>query len=421
MATFLTSTRDIATRTVLGAVLAATPALAADNVSGEALGRASADPDAQLSLIVLYDDEPGLFQRSEVESLGGQVGAELASIDGLAVTLPASALGSISDAMGVRWVTVDARVRANSILDVARVAVGVTEDTSAPGGPTGYLVGVAVVDSGVNHHADFGNRLLTSVDFTGSGSTADEYGHGTMVAGLIAGNGYNSEGYYRGVAPEASVVSLKVLDAAGEGRTSDVIRAIEWAVDHKNAYGIDLLNLSLGHPSYEAASEDPLVRAVESAWEAGITVVCAVGNDTVVESPATSSKVIAVGAIDDRGTEDKTDDVIATGSAVGPTPFDGFAKPELYAPGVGVASLRAAGSTLDAVTNRVFASGESEASYAELHGTSAAAAFVTGALASLMSDEDRDESDLDPDELKAELVLSTDGGSLNVDLMLNLP
>src|SRR5439155_4688077 len=162
---------------------------------------------------------------------------------------------------------------ASATVDALRPTLGLSSS-----GPAGKGVGIAVVDTGIEISGDFkGVRFL---DFTDAHAPHpyDDFGHGTHVSGLIASRGTLSDGLYSGVAPKARVISLKALDAHGLGRTSSVISAIEYAIANRAALGIDVLNLSLGHPILEPAATDPLVQAVEAASKAGITVVVAAGN-----------------------------------------------------------------------------------------------------------------------------------------------
>jgi hypothetical protein len=144
----------------------------------------------------------------------------------------------------------------------------------------GNGVTVAVIDSGMLPGAGASSRVKTTRDFTTglvnppAVSVRDGYGHGTHVASLIGGDGEEATG----VAPAVKFVSLRVLDNTGAGTTSSVIKALEWAVVNKAAYGIDVINLSLGHPIYEPAATDPLVQAVEAAARSGIAVVVSAGN-----------------------------------------------------------------------------------------------------------------------------------------------
>ena len=147
----------------------------------------------------------------------------------------------------------------------------------------GNGIGVAIVDSGIAPVYDLVANIRAFYDFTNgqSGVAAtprDGYGHGTHVAGLVAGSGGRSNGQYGGVAPRARLIGLRVLDNSGSGSTSDVIAALQFATANKATLGIDVINLSLGHPAFESAATDPLVRAVEAASRAGIVVVVSAGN-----------------------------------------------------------------------------------------------------------------------------------------------
>jgi subtilisin family serine protease len=157
-----------------------------------------------------------------------------------------------------------------------RTAVGI-----APGAPAGSSVRVAVIDSGIAPLANLFGRIDGFYDFTqGGGAVApyDDFGHGTFIASLIASSGADSNGLYQGLAPAARLVGFKVLDASGQGNTSDVVAALEFIVSERGNPAstlprIDVINLSLGHPIFESAATDPLVAAVERAVAAGIVVV----------------------------------------------------------------------------------------------------------------------------------------------------
>ena len=216
---------------------------------------------------------------------------------------------------------------------------------------------IALIDSGVAQHSEI-ETLVKVVDFitdreVDPSNSVDPNGHGTHVAGILVGDGSRSKyGRLRGIAPQADLISLRVLDETGSGKTSDTLAALEWILENRSRYDIDVVNLSLGHPVYEAANNDPLVQAVEDLWDAGVVVVCAVGNMGVqghgtVNSPCNSRKVISVGVLNDKNTTSRSDDTVATYSARGPTRLDRVAKPDLLAPGNRIVSARAAGSRLD--------------------------------------------------------------------------
>jgi serine protease AprX len=265
---------------------------------------------------------------------------------------------------------------------------------------------------------------VAAVDFVGSydptftpDGSIDPNGHGTHVAGILVGNGSASSGQFTGVAPEASLVSVRVLNDQGQGRTSDMLAGLQWILDHKDAYGIRVLNLSLGHPIYEAAEVDPLVQAVDSLWDAGVVVVCAAGNGGrsghgSISSPCNSRKVITVGALNERKTFDSLDDMITTYSSRGPTRIDLIAKPDLLAPGNRIVSTRAAGSYMDTLLpgRQVAADAglPDVQEHLEMSGTSMAAPFVAGAAA-LMVQQD---PSLNPGTVKARLMLSAKKAAL---------
>ena len=275
--------------------------------------------------------------------------------------------------------------------------------------PQGSNVTVAVLDSGFATHDDLSaSNVVTQVDFTGANDPTDLYGHGTHISGIVAGRG-TVDGEHRGVAPGAKIVSLKVLDENGVGYTSGVIRALDWVLANQATYGIDVINMSLGHPVYEPAADDPLVQAAEMAWNAGIVVVASAGNagadgHGTITSPGNSPRIITVGSLTDWNTLDATDDATSTFSSRGPTLGDRYAKPDLIAPGNRVVSLRVDGSKLDAdfPNSRVQFDPNSPPDYYEMSGTSMAAAMVSGTAALMLEKEPT----LDPDSIKARLMRS---------------
>ena len=218
-------------------------------------------------------------------------------------------------------------------------------------------------------------------------SRSDAYGHGTHIAGLIAGSG-SSGGSYLGVAPGARLIGLRVLDGTGQGRTSDVIRAIDFATASKAALGIDVINLSLGHPIYESAATDPMVQAVERAVRAGIVVVASAGNwgeDPAthvvgyagVTSPGNAPSALTVGAFTTADTVARGDDRAAAYSSRGPTWYDGFAKPDLVAPGTKLGSVSTSSSALYVG----YPSLRIDTKHIKLSGTSMAAGVTSGVVA----------------------------------------
>jgi subtilisin family serine protease len=259
---------------------------------------------------------------------------------------------------------------------------------------TGSGVTVAVIDSGVQPSADLpASRIRGFVDFVnGQTQPYDDYGHGTHVANIIAGNGAASGGQYVGAAPDANIVGLKVLDANGGGATSNVLAALDWVLQNHAAYNIRVVNLSLGHPVYEAVATDPLVQAVEALTKRGVVVVVASGNlgrDRTtgvlyygsVTSPGNAPSALTVGAVNTNGTSHRSDDFVANFSGRGPTRFDRLIKPDVVAPGYAVTARVADGSTLATkYRTLVDASG-----YMRLNGTSMATPIAAGAAALVLS------------------------------------
>jgi serine protease AprX len=280
-------------------------------------------------------------------------------------------------------------------------------------GVDGNGVGVAIVDSGItSYHDDLylsknrrSGRVVHFKDFTRVMSKnlwatevpRDEYGHGTHVAGIIAGNGFDSKGTRAGIAPGAHLIGLKVLDADGHGYISDVIAAIDYAISIRTRFNIRVLNLSVASAVIESYNADPLTLAARRAAEAGIVVVAAAGNlgrnaaDQAqfggVTSPGNAPWVLTVGASTHQGTARRADDAVAAFSSRGPTWIDFAAKPDLVAPGVGIESLSDPHSTLYATYPDYLLPGAVSTwykPYLSLTGTSMAAPVVTGTIALMM-------------------------------------
>jgi len=379
-----------------------------------------------IPVIVQTNSDPSEAHLGRLRGHGGALKTKHQSINGYAAQVPAEGIAALAEDPDVERISYDAPVRA--LLDVALKAVHGDLAPAGLGGLTGSGIGIALIDTGVQEHADLQRTRLPEqiqeVEIVGrEKGLADYYGHGTHVAGILAGNGAASSGEeafrtFRGVAPGARLISLRALQPDGSGTTSDVLAAIDWVVTHRRAHNIRVLNLSLGHPVYESYVTDPLCRAVRRAVQAGIVVVTAAGNGgrvgsgfATIVSPANEPSVITVGAMDDSGTVAREDDVLAGYSAKGPTLIDSIVKPDLVAPGSFLVSLRAVGSRLDVGhPEAVLQLGDysttqprdAPGSYLTLSGTSLAAPLVAG-TAALMLQQD---TDLTPSDVKARLMLS---------------
>lgn len=239
-------------------------------------------------------------------------------------------------------------------------------------GLTGQGVGVAILDTGIFLHRDFEDRLAAFADMVKRRKEPyDDNGHGTHIAGIIAGAGIDSGGRYHGVAPGCSLISLKVLDHRGNGYASDVLAGLKWIRDHREEYNIRIVNISVGSFSRRGMSEESaLVKGVDAAWDAGLVVVVAAGNNgpgqRTITTPGISRKVITVGCSDDYKEVDVAGNRMIDYSGRGPTNAC-ILKPDVVAPGSNIVSC----------ANR-------SGSYTRKSGTSMSTPLVSGAVALLL-------------------------------------
>lgn len=282
-------------------------------------------------------------------------------------------------------------------------------------GVTGTGVGVAVIDTGIDGALpDFasadGRRsrvIVSAVDNTDAQTATDAYGHGTDVAGIIAGNGANRpasdplHGQYIGVAPNANLISIKVSDEQGNATVLDVIYGLQFAVEHQAQYNIRVVNMSVDAATPQSYKTDPLDAAVEAAWMHGLVVVASAGNrgdapDAVQYAPANDPYVITVGGVDENGSANPAGDTVADWSSRGTTQ-DGLQKPDVYAPGAHIVSVLAPNSVFDTSScNCVVGDGQ----YIQTSGTSMAAPAISGLIADLLQIHPR----WTPDQVKGDLT-----------------
>ena len=264
---------------------------------------------------------------------------------------------------------------------------------------TGRGIAIAILDTGVAPVADLKGRILASADFINSRVYPyDDNGHGTHVAGIAAGNGAKSRGRHMGVAPEANIVAVKVLDDAGRGNATDALAGIQWIIDNHKRYNIRVANLSIG--TLDSGSADPLVKAVEAAWDEGIVMVIAAGNNgpakQSITSPGTSRKVITVGAADDHNLVEVGGSSLKNFSGRGPT-LECIVKPDIVAPGCGIISAMSNSPEMTAARrNKLKVVDEY---YVSMSGTSMASPRIAGAVALVLSKYPA----LTPDEVKLAL------------------
>jgi serine protease AprX len=355
---------------------------------------------------VIVTLKPGVNAAPDLKKLNGKLGRTLDLIGGQVVELTNAQLRKLADLPAVESVHWDrptgGRMNRSAVVIGARA---VQENM----GLDGAGVGVAVIDTGVTSwHDDLtyrgfnpsvrvvnGQRVVAFVDFVNGRTTPyDDNGHGSHVAGIIAGNGYDSYGARAGVAPAADIVSLKVLDSHAAGSISNVIAALGWAVANKAAYNIRVINLSVGAAVTESYMTDPLTLAAKRAVDAGIVVVTAAGNLGKnaqgqiqyggITAPGNAPWVLTVGAYSHQGTVTRVDDVMAPYSSRGPSAIDFGAKPDVVAPGTGIVSLAVPGSTLYSTKAAYLLNGMVSTAYKpylSLTGTSMAAPMVAGTAA----------------------------------------
>lgn len=307
-----------------------------------------------------------------VMSLSTKVRSSLPLINGIACNLTTDIIYRLANSPNIEYISFDSKVFTQ--LDVAVPTIEAQFPHEK--GYKGEGITIAIIDTGVAPHQDLTrptNRIIGFKDFINKKSSPyDDNGHGTHVAGIIAGNGFSSRGKYTGIAPESNILAIKALDSEGSGNTSNIISAISYAIETKSQYNTRILNLSIGSPANNSCQNDPLCKTVKEAVRNGLIVVVAAGNsgpdERTILSPGISPDVITVGAVDDKRTIDTKDDSIAPFSSRGPT-NEGLTKPDVVAPGVNINSL--SNSKLDG--------------YNALSGTSMATPLVSGSVALLLN------------------------------------
>ena len=412
---------------------------------------------ATVDVIIQFNQTPTAAHHQKVQNKGGALKTKLDVIKGAHYSVPADSLKDLEKDPDVAYISPNRSLSgtATSTLDYTPEAV------NAPAawrqwGLDGTGIGVAVIDSGVSAVGDlywwnpsnqtYGSRVVYSQSFVpGTTDTSDLYGHGTHVAGIIAGAGWFSTGSnfthtFKGIAPNANIINLRVLDQNGVGSDSSVIAAIQTAISLKSTYNIRVINLSLGRQVYESYTVDPLCQAVEAAWNAGIVVLAAAGNQGrngsagtagygTIAAPGNDPYVITVGVMKTANTPTRIDDTIASYSSKGPTAYDYVVKPDIVAPGNQVVSTLAPNASLlgsptdvylneytNSTTTTTSSGGNNKnnkknsfstvatnaisTSYMRLSGTSMATPVVSGAAVLLLEQN----PNLTPDQVKARLM-----------------
>ncbi|MDT7571669.1 MAG: serine protease AprX [Actinomycetota bacterium] len=351
--------------------------------TGVAAVPASSAPATRVVVTSVTGDVAGAVRA--VESAGGKVLDRLSLIGGVSASLPAGSVLAptfrVVPDSELRVAGKDAS--ASGTVSAVRATLGL-----GPVAGEGAGVTVAVVDTGVADVADLQGRV-EHVNVSGA-SGGDGYGHGTFVAGLVAGDGSSSDGLYAGVAPAARILDVKVADAEGVTNLVTVLKGLQKVAGRSD---VDVLNLSLSSGSPLPYQVDPLTMALDALWRRGVTVVVPAGNEgpgaNTVTSPGTDPTLLTAGSLDDQGTARRNDDVVSDWSGRGTR---GHPKPDLVAAGSHVVSLRAPGSAIDAAN----ASARIGNGYFKGSGTSFSTAIASGAAAALLSRR----TDLRPAQVK---------------------
>ena len=383
-------------------------------------------------VVIIQSSDPNSLP-TKVAGLKGQTLKTFVNLGAVTAEIKLKDLDNLINDPAITVISFDEAVKANSIADGLEPANSSSGALAAltKWGAAGAGIGVAIIDSGIAKHSDLDQNVFATLDWVDGGANRDDgFGHGTHVAGVVAGTGRVNSAF-AGIAPAARLANLRVLDSNGFGQTSDVIAAVDWVIQHRNDKGWDgkplnlrVINLSLGHAPYESATTDPLTTICRKAVAAGIVVVAAAGNygrdangNQVrggITSPGTEPSIITVGAVSTFGSPSRADDVLASYSSLGPT-IDNIMKPDIVAPGSKVVGPLAANNTLLKTYPQI----QIDRNYMWLSGTSMATPIVSGAVAMMLSAQ----SNLTPNTVKAILMftaekkdptLGTGAGYLNV-------
>lgn len=347
-------------------------------------------------MIVITKKSISLQQQKEIIGDYGTHHKALQSVIGFSAYVPEKNLEVLLRNSNVKDIYVDTVVTAQGYTQPLPKDVLSSDLVWEEKGYKGSGIGVAVLDSGVAPTKEISNLVAFKDFVNGRVDPYDDNGHGTHVAGIIAGNGFYSNGEIKGSAPSTNIVGVKVLDSNEKGYISNVISGIDWVIQNKTKYNIKVINLSLG--TTYTGNSDPLIDAVEKATKEGILVVAAGGNNGnsgKIMSPAASDSAIAVGSTDARYTVNPKDDTLASFS-ISPQKVNGATKPEVYATGVDVVSAlslqgnRASNDRMNVI----------DGYYYQMSGTSMSVPQVT-AVAALVYSQNPNQSPL---EVKSKII-----------------
>lgn len=381
---------------------------------------------------------------------GARVEARLEQLGALAVNIPVSAVEELAANSNSRYISLDQPTQTlgyshvENTTGAANVRSGVLSSATVDG--TG--VGIAIIDSGIwdNHSLLKNGLVIKSVDFTGENIlNGDPFGHGTHVAGLAAASNSLLSGTFTGIAPNAKLINLRVLNGQGVGTSAALLQALDWALANRTAYNIRVVNISLGAMAVSSYNNDPACRAVRRLADAGVVVVAAAGNNGKdangnkvyghIHSPAIEPSAITVGASNSMGSDVRSDDIMTSYSSRGPTRgywtdasgvrhYDNLVKPDLVAPGNKLFSAKSQSNLLSGLDPLLDLSSITNVADDEmaLSGTSMASPIVAGAAALMLQVNPK----LTPNMVKALLMYTAQplrdanqfdqgAGQLNID------
>jgi len=383
----------------------------------------------RVSVIVQLNGPLSLTLKILIGALGGEVTDNFENFDAIAVNLPATSLLQLINLPGITYVSPDRPTVTMGHLSATTGADAVRNPSLLSSGLDGSGIGIAVLDSGIyNSHKSFTGRLnniriVVNKDFTGEGRTDDPYGHGTHVASIAAGNDSISDATYLGIAPNANLINLRVLDSKGTGTTSGLLKGLNWVMKNRSLYNIRVVNLSLGAAAVDSYRNDPICKAVRKLVDSGVVVVAAAGNNGLdangrkvygqIHSPGIEPSAITVGAANTYGTDSRDDDSMTTYSSRGPTRgywtdpaglkhYDNLIKPDVVAPGNKIIDAEAPGNLLVTQHPELDAGVSSDPTrkMMRMSGTSMATPVVAGAAVLLLQANPR----LTPNLVKAILM-----------------
>ena len=328
------------------------------------------------------------------------------------VDLPLDVLDNLEIFDEVSYISLDSELKAMGHVTSTTGADDARAQTSTL---TGTGIGIAILDSGIyTSHKAFLNsagasRVTYSKDFTGENRTDDPYGHGTHVASLAAGVATAGSGsVWGGIAPNANLINLRVLNSDGAGSVSQVLSAIDWVLSNRTSFNIKVVNMSLGMPAISSYKNDPVCVATRRLVDAGVVVVAAAGNDGkdstdqkvygTIHSPGNEPSAITVGASNSLGSDGRGDDVVTTYSSRGPTRsywtdltglkhYDNMIKPDLVAPGNKLIAAEAVNNLIVSTYPELDTGagpGKNNLKYMYLSGTSMSAPLTAGAAALML-------------------------------------